>query len=79
MEREVDMPIYEFFCPKCEVEFELMRPVSQSGKDGLCPRCGTAGRKLVSVFGSSVDTYTVKVPDRPAFRQKAAPARKKVR
>lgn len=70
------MPIYEFLCPKCESEFELMRPVSQSGEVGLCPRCGTAGRKLVSVFGSTVDTYTVKVPEKPAFRKKAAPRRK---
>jgi putative FmdB family regulatory protein len=70
------MPIYEYFCPKCNEEFELMRPFSQSNETAPCPRCGTAGQKLISLFGSTVDKYTMKVPEKAAFRKKPA-ARKK--
>ncbi len=74
---EVAMPIYEYSCSKCNDEFELMRPFSQSAKAAPCPRCGTAGQKLVSVFGSTVDQYTVKVPEKSAFRKKPATKKKR--
>jgi putative FmdB family regulatory protein len=71
------MPIYEYFCPKCESEFELMRPISKASEPALCPRCGTQGQKLISVFASKVD-FALKVPDKGAFR-KPAPKRAKRR
>lgn len=71
------MPIYEYSCSKCKDEFELMRPFSQSAKAAPCPRCGTAGLKLVSVFGSTVDQYTVKVPEKSAFRKRPVAKKKR--
>ena len=64
------MPIYEYWCPKCKKEFELMRPISESGSQGACPKCGTMADKLVSVFASK-ENYTNKVPRAGAFRGKA--------
>jgi putative FmdB family regulatory protein len=61
------MPIYEYFCPKCEKEFELMRPISQSGESAKCPSCGAKSEKLVSVFASK-ENYTIKVPAGSAYR-----------
>ncbi|MCD6299604.1 MAG: zinc ribbon domain-containing protein [Dehalococcoidales bacterium] len=46
------MPIYEYACPKCGLEFELLRPLSDADKNASCPKCNTeAGRKL-SKFAS---------------------------
>ena len=64
------MPIYEYYCPKCKKEFELMRPISESGSQGACPTCGTKADKLVSVFASK-ENYTIKVPRSGAFRGKS--------
>ncbi len=67
------MPIYEYACSKCGNQFELMRPFSQADEPTACPKCGGAGQKLMSIFGSTVDKYTLKVPAKEAFRA-ATPA-----
>ena len=61
------MPIYEYFCPQCRKEFELMRPFSESNAPGTCPTCGAETGKVPSVFASN-EGYSVKVPRGPAFR-----------
>ena len=42
------MPIYEFKCTKCNVQFELKRPMSQAGVRAKCPNDGAEGRRLWS-------------------------------
>lgn len=64
------MPIYEYLCPKCEKEFELMRPLSEADKPAFCPLCGTKAEKLVSVFASKSGFY-LRAPEKPAFRKPA--------
>ena len=54
--REVAMPIYEYFCSKCALEFELMRPFSESDKAAKCPKCRSIAQKLVSGFGSKTSS-----------------------
>ncbi len=67
------MPIYEYWCPKCQKEFQLMRPFAESGETGACPTCGTKSEKLVSLFASK-ENYTIKVPRGEAYRgQRATP------
>lgn len=51
------MSIYEYFYPKCKIEFELKRPSSESGKSALCPKCGSEGQKLISGFASKTGSY----------------------
>jgi putative FmdB family regulatory protein len=46
------MAVYEYLCPKCRNQFELMRPMSEAEKPAKCPRCGSKAEKLVSSFGS---------------------------
>jgi len=67
------MPIYEYQCPKCGREFELMRAMSQSDEPAPCPNCGTAAQRLVSVFASKADYY-IKVPRKEAFRKRTSTA-----
>lgn len=62
------MPIYEYFCSKCGREFELRRSLSEADNPALCPKCGSEGQKLISVFASKMD-YSLKGPDKEAFRK----------
>jgi putative FmdB family regulatory protein len=64
------MPIYEYLCPGCKMEFELMRPISQADNPAFCPKCKSQGEKLLSVFASTADS-SIKVPDKEPFRKKS--------
>ncbi|MFC2072417.1 zinc ribbon domain-containing protein [Chloroflexota bacterium] len=44
------MPIYEYACPSCEVKFELLRPLSQSGEGASCPHCQQSAERILSTF-----------------------------
>jgi putative FmdB family regulatory protein len=44
--------VYEYLCPKCRSQFELMRPMSEAEKPAICPKCGSETQKLVSGFSS---------------------------
>ncbi|MFC2017876.1 zinc ribbon domain-containing protein [Chloroflexota bacterium] len=61
------MAVYEYLCPKCNQEFELKWPISESDNPASCPKCGTTGKKLVSVFSSKAE-YNIKGPEKDAFR-----------
>lgn len=44
------MAIYLYYCPYCEHSFEISKPMSDSGDDEECPRCGIrAMRKYTPV------------------------------
>lgn len=63
------MPVYEYSCPKCGTEFELLRLLSKADEPALCPKCGATGERLLSVFGSKIGFYT-RAPEKGAFRAK---------
>jgi putative FmdB family regulatory protein len=65
------MPIYEYYCSKCQREFEIMRPISAANKPAPCPTCGAKGEKLVSACGSKVDFY-IRPSAKPPFREHKA-------
>ncbi|RJQ54155.1 MAG: hypothetical protein C4521_04700 [Actinobacteria bacterium] len=44
------MPIYEYKCPSCGHQYEVMRKVSDS-PDGHCPRCDTQGKRVFHPVG----------------------------
>ncbi len=46
------MPIYEYSCHKCDYEFELMRPISQSSAAATCPKCKHDADRKLSTFAS---------------------------
>ena len=51
------MPVYEYLCPKCNIEFELRRPFSEADKAAVCPKCNSEAQKLISSFGSKTGSY----------------------
>ncbi|NLI71036.1 MAG: zinc ribbon domain-containing protein [Firmicutes bacterium] len=43
------MPLYEFFCAKCNRRFEKL--CSSSRKEGIeCPQCGSEAKRVFSTF-----------------------------
>ena len=57
------MPIYEYYCAKCDVDFELIRPVSQSDSAADCNKCGEPAQRQLSNFAFRSNTFTA-----PKFR-----------
>ena len=64
------MAVYEFLCPKCRKQFELMRPMSEAGKPAKCPKCGAKAEKLISGFGSKTGD-SIQAAGKP-FRKRTA-------
>jgi putative FmdB family regulatory protein len=62
------MPVYEYRCPKCGMDFEILRRISQMDELALCPTCGTESERLVSAFASKVGFY-IRAPTKPALRR----------
>ena len=62
------MPIYEYQCPKCGIDFELMRRMSELNEPALCPQCSAEAGRLTSGFASRVGFY-LRVPAKSAFRK----------
>ncbi|HWO74114.1 MAG TPA: zinc ribbon domain-containing protein [Dehalococcoidia bacterium] len=42
------MPLYDYRCPKCGLEFEVSRPFSRAGEPVNCPQDGTVSERLFS-------------------------------
>ena len=48
------MPIYEYYCPECEVEFEKLVKMSDADTQQTCPECGgRQSHKKLSTFATS--------------------------
>ncbi|MBI2935080.1 MAG: zinc ribbon domain-containing protein [Chloroflexi bacterium] len=61
------MPIYEYYCSKCQSVFELTRSFAESDKPATCAKCGSPSQKLVSAAATNAD-YKVKLPEKEPFR-----------
>ena len=51
------MPVYEYFCPQCSRELEVLRPTQRASEYSDCPNCGGKACRLVSGFGSKTGSY----------------------
>jgi putative FmdB family regulatory protein len=73
------MAVYEYRCPKCRNDFELMRPMSEAEKPAKCPKCGSKAQKLISSFGSktgdSIQAARKPFRKRPAVRASSSKAK----
>jgi len=43
------MPKYDFRCPKCGLQFEVSRPISQASEPAACPDDGTAAERVFTM------------------------------
>ena len=44
------MPLYEYYCPPCAEQFEILRPVSQMNSAATCPSGHTTNNRVLSLF-----------------------------
>ena len=51
------MPVYEYFCPSCSRELEVLRPIRSASEYSDCPDCGGKAWRLLSGFGSKTVSY----------------------
>ena len=52
------MPIYEYYCAGCSLDFEVMRSVSQSDERANCEKCGKPAERQLSNFAFKSNTFT---------------------
>ena len=53
------MPIYEYYCPNCDAEFEALRPASRADEAVPCKTCGTSGERQLSTFSFKSNTFSM--------------------
>ncbi|MBC8446850.1 MAG: zinc ribbon domain-containing protein [Chloroflexi bacterium] len=47
------MPLYEYYCPDCEITFEALRSMSKADAPIACPQCtGLEARRQLSLFAA---------------------------
>ena len=44
------MPLYEYYCPPCGSQFEVLRPVSKMDDPAVCPEGHTTNNRVLSLF-----------------------------
>lgn len=65
------MPIYEYYCSKCDKEFQLKRLIAELKAPAHCPKCGEEGSRLVTAFSSKVGLH-LKTPSNSVYRENSA-------
>ena len=64
------MPIYEYYCAACNIEFEALRPASRSQEPAECKVCGAESERQLSTFSFKSNTFTA-----PKLKPAAKPRR----
>ena len=48
------MPLYEYYCPPCGTQFEVLRPMSKMHEPAVCPSGHTTNNRVLSMFAPIV-------------------------
>ncbi len=46
------MPLYEYYCRRCEGRFELLRPMGRMDDAAACPNGHEGGERVLSMFAA---------------------------
>ncbi|MCH7999136.1 MAG: zinc ribbon domain-containing protein [Chloroflexi bacterium] len=46
------MPLYEYYCRRCEGRFELLRPMGRLDDPAACPEGHEGGERVLSTFAA---------------------------
>ena len=52
------MPVYEYYCENCQLEYEMIRPVSKMDDPAPCANCNENGRRQLSSFSFKSKTFS---------------------
>ena len=44
------MPIYEYYCNRCQQRYDMRRAMAERNDPAPCPTCGTAGQRQLESF-----------------------------
>ncbi len=64
------MPIYEYYCANCNLEYEAIRPASQADDQVPCKSCNQPGQRQLSTFSFKSNSFTA-----PKLKPAAKPKR----
>lgn len=42
------MPLYEYFCEKCDIQYDIIKSIKEYKRDDQCPMCGNIGDRIFS-------------------------------
>lgn len=46
------MPLYEYYCKRCDTQFERLRPAAEHGEAARCANGHPSPRQVVSMFAT---------------------------
>ena len=52
------MPIDEYYCVNCNLEYEAIRPASQADNPVPCKTCNQPGERQLSTFSFKSNTFS---------------------
>ncbi len=63
------MPLYEFYCERCNGIFETIRQMRDASLPAPCPECNREAPRIMSAFNAFVmrDGYPRRIPDKGTF------------
>jgi putative FmdB family regulatory protein len=60
------MPLYDFRCPQCGLQFEVSRPFSRATEPALCPQDSTTAERVFTMPSTLMRGSASEVPPPPA-------------
>ena len=63
------MPLYEYYCEKCDKVFEALRPLRESDAPSPCPECGSDADRILPTSFSAM-SWGKGYPQRVPFHQR---------
>ena len=64
------MPVYEYYCKRCDGVFEAIRPISQASEAQPCPVCAKKAERMMPTSFSAFtmrEGYPRAIPDRGTY------------
>ena len=63
------MPLYEYYCQRCDGVFEAIRPMREASLSVPCPQCNRDGQRMMSSFSAFTfrDGYPRRLPDKGTY------------
>jgi putative FmdB family regulatory protein len=59
------MPLYDFRCPQCGLEFEVSRPISRATEPVMCPQDNVAAERVFTMPMTFVKGSPGEIPPPP--------------
>ncbi len=64
------MPLYEYFCERCDGIFDALRPIREAGEPVPCPQCDCDARRIMPTSFTAFtmrDGYPRRIPDKGTY------------